>query len=257
MPQRAPIEHKAWLLASLVAGISFWLAKDASLVLPLKMAWKGAGVALLAGYAVANDRNSAARAIALVMALGALGDVLIEWKLEAGAAAFLVGHLCAMALYFRNWRPKITFSQRLLASLVVPAAMFIAGLCAPAGQRIPVLVYAFCVSGMAASAWTSRFPRYRTGIGAMWVPGPRPGFDGLGAGARPEAATGAGTKRSRDRALTVSATGEGAPAAPSGFAPSSHGGGRHFGGMECRWGARGASACGSWRPAGGGRLGRR
>ena len=167
MPQRAPIEHKAWLLASLVAGISFWLAKDASLVLPLKMAWKGAGVALLAGYAVANDRNSATRAIALVMALGALGDVLIEWKLEAGAAAFLVGHLCAMALYFRNWRPKITFSQRLLASLVVPAAMFIAGLCAPAGQRIPVLVYAFCVSGMAASAWTSRFPRYRTGIGAM------------------------------------------------------------------------------------------
>ena len=167
MPQRVPIEHKAWLLASLIAGMSFWLAKDTALAMPLKMAWKGTGVALLAGYAAVSSRSSAARVIALVMALGALGDVLIEWRLEAGGAAFLAGHLCAMALYFRNWRPRISFSQRLLASLVVPASMFIAGLCAPPGQRLPVMIYAFFVGGMAASAWTSRFPRYRTGIGAM------------------------------------------------------------------------------------------
>jgi uncharacterized membrane protein YhhN len=167
MPKRALIEQRPWLLASLMAGISFFFFKDSHLPGLYQMAWKGAGVALLAVWAFVRHPSRDARQIGVVMALGALGDVLIEVSLEAGAVAFLAGHAVAMWLYLRNWRPNITFSQRLLASLVVPVSVFVAVVSSPPAQQTVTAIYAFFVSGMAASAWTSRFPRYRTGIGAM------------------------------------------------------------------------------------------
>ena len=167
MPKRALIEQWPWLLASLVAGISFFFVKDSHFPGLYQMAWKGAGVALLALYALLKGHEGDARQIALVMALGAMGDVLLEIDQTVGAAAFLAGHVVAMWLYLRNWRPNITFSQRLLASLVVPISVFVAAVCSPPAQQMATAIYAFFVAGMAASAWTSRFPRYRTGIGAM------------------------------------------------------------------------------------------
>ena len=167
MPERAPIEHRAWLAASLLAGISFYFAKDAALRAPAFIVWKGAGVALLAVWALLHPRNREVLLVALVMTLGAAGDMLLEWNQTAGGAAFLLGHVVAMWLYLRNWRPNITPSQRLLASLVVPVSVFVAAVCSRPAQQSATAIYAFFVAGMAASAWTSRFPRYRTGIGAM------------------------------------------------------------------------------------------
>lgn len=167
MPRRALIERRPWLLASLVAGISYYFISDVGLPGLWTMLWKGAGVAFLAVYALVRAPGFDGRLLAAVMVLGAAGDMAIEIDLRAGAACFLVGHVLAMVLYFRNWRPRITISQRLLASLVVPLGVFIAVMLAPREQMILVAIYAFFVSGMAASAWTSRFPRYRTGIGAM------------------------------------------------------------------------------------------
>ena len=167
MPERAPIEHRAWLAASLLAGISFYFVKDAHLPAPAFIVWKGAGVALLAVWALLHPRSREVLLVALVMALGAAGDMLLEWNQTAGGAAFLLGHVVAMWLYLRNWRPNITPSQRLLASLVVPVSVFVAAVCSRPAQQLATAIYAFFVAGMAASAWTSRFPRYRTGIGAM------------------------------------------------------------------------------------------
>ena len=167
MPHRALIEQRPWLLASLVAGISFYFVAGSHLPGLYQIAWKGAGVALLAVWASVRHPGSEARQIGMVMAFGALGDMLLEVSLEAGAAAFMVGHVLAMRLYLSNWRPNITFSQRLLASLVVPVSVFVAAMCSTPAQQAVTAIYAFFVSGMAASAWTSRFPRYRTGIGAM------------------------------------------------------------------------------------------
>lgn len=167
MPKRALIEQRPWLLASLVAGISYYFVQNSHLPGLYQIAWKGAGVALLAVWAFVRHPGTDARQIGVVMVFGALGDMLIEVSLEAGAAAFLVGHVVAMWLYLRNWRPNITFSQRLLASLVVPVSVFVAVVSSPPAQQTVTAIYAFFVSGMAASAWTSRFPRYRTGIGAM------------------------------------------------------------------------------------------
>jgi len=154
--------------AALVAGATYygayWLAVTGSTA----VAWKGSGVALIALWCALQARSADGWLIAAVMAFGSLGDVLLETSgLTIGALAFVAGHVLAMVLYFRNWRPHITFSQRLLAVLVVPLSVFIAAMLVGPKDMAPIAVYTFFVSGMAASAWTSRFPRYRTGIGAM------------------------------------------------------------------------------------------
>jgi uncharacterized membrane protein YhhN len=164
MPKRALIEQRPWLLASLIAGISFYFVKDSALPGIQMMAWKGAGVALLAVYALVRHSGADSRQIAAVMGFGALGDVLIELWLEVGAAAFLVGHLIAIHLYWRHRRTVLSLSQKLagLALLILTPLI---------GWRIAgsplVAIYALGLGAMAAAAWTSSFPRYRVGIGAV------------------------------------------------------------------------------------------
>jgi len=161
-------ELTRWVFgAAVLAGASYFLASRLGLQPALDIAWKVAGVGLLAVWCALHARSADGWLIAAVMAFGAIGDMLIEWRLEAGAAAFIVGHVIAMGLYFRNWRPRISFSQRLLAALVVPASVFIAATIVPPDIMTRIAIYTFFVGGMAASAWTSRFPRYRAGIGAM------------------------------------------------------------------------------------------
>ena len=77
MPRRALVERRPWLLASLILGISYFFAKDSAVPGLYLVAWKGAGVALLAVYALLQGVGRDGRLLAGVMALGALGDVLI------------------------------------------------------------------------------------------------------------------------------------------------------------------------------------
>jgi len=153
--------------AAALAGASYFLATRLGLPPAAEIAWKGTGVGLLAVWCGLHARSTDGWLLAAVMAFGAIGDMLIEWRLEAGAGAFSVGHIVAMVLYYRNWRPRISFSQRLVAAFVVPTAVFIAVTVVPPVAMTGIAIYTFLVGGMAASAWTSRFPRYRTGIGAM------------------------------------------------------------------------------------------
>jgi uncharacterized membrane protein YhhN len=152
-------------LAAVLAGLSYAWVVASGYEGGASIAWKGAGVALLAVYAGLSARDADGWLIALVMAFGAAGDVLLETHgTTVGAAAFIGGHNLAMLLYLRNWRPHITLSQRMLAALVVPASVFIGY---SLTGDVMVALYSFFVGAMAASAWTSRFPRYRVGIGAM------------------------------------------------------------------------------------------
>jgi uncharacterized membrane protein YhhN len=159
---------RAVFWAAIGAGTSYYFAHRLGVSGTVIVVWKGAGVALLAVWCAMQARSLDGWLIAAVMAFGALGDVLLETAgLTTGAVAFVAGHVLAMVLYFRNGRPRLTFSQRLLAALVVPLSVFIATTLVAANNMVPIAVYTFFVAGMAASAWTSRFPRYRTGIGAM------------------------------------------------------------------------------------------
>ncbi len=159
---------RAVFAGALVVGASYCIVPVLGLAGPLIVVWKGASVALLALWCAMQARSRDGWLVAAVMVFGALGDVLLETAgMTAGAAAFVAGHLLAMLLYFRNWRSRLTFSQRLLAALVVPLSVFIAASLVSPEDIIPIAVYAFFVGGMAASAWTSRFSRYRVGLGAM------------------------------------------------------------------------------------------
>ena len=168
MPRRALIEHRPWLLASLAFGISYFFVKDSAVPGLYLMVWKGAGVALLAIYAGLRGKGVDGKLLAGVMALGALGDVLIEIDTGAGGAAFFAGHIVAIWLYARHRRQVVTSSQKLAAVALLIATPVIAYLL-PADRAAawPLALYALALGGMAGMAWTSAFPRYRVGIGAL------------------------------------------------------------------------------------------
>ncbi len=150
--------------AALIAGASYLYVVLTGLHAPWAIAWKGAGVGLLALYAVMTARSADGWLIAAVMALGALGDVLLDISFMAGAIAFAAGHVVAMGLYRRNQRAHLTGSQKALGIAALIGVPLISWLLT---QKPEVAFYALLLGGMAATAWTSRFPRYRTGLGAM------------------------------------------------------------------------------------------
>lgn len=157
-----------WWLA-LAGGISFMIAVVQRLEGPPIWAWKTTGVAFLALWAAANARERGGWLIAAALGFGSLGDWMLDARgLVAGAAAFAVGHLIAIILYLTNRRARTTPSQRLLGWLTIPATLTIVwAMLSPAPGWWHAAAYSLFVAAMAAAAWTSRFPRYRTGIGAM------------------------------------------------------------------------------------------
>jgi len=159
----------AVLVAAIAGGVSYLAAGPLDLSPLVEVAWKGSGVGLLALYATLRARTGDGWLLAAVMAFGALGDVLLNLAgLIVGAVAFLIGHLFAITLYLRNRRPRLTRSQALLALVLVPATVIIAWLLPSDRAGAPgIALYATVLSLMAAAAWTSRFPRFVVGLGAV------------------------------------------------------------------------------------------
>jgi len=158
------------LIAALLAGISYYLASRFMEPSALLTVWKGAGVGLLAVWAAMQARSFDGALLAMVMALGATGDVLLEViGTVEGGMAFMAGHLIAITLYFRNRRLQTSFSQKLLAILLVPIVIWLAWIF-PADRSVAsgIALYAAPLALMAALAWTSRFSRFTVGIGAMF-----------------------------------------------------------------------------------------
>lgn len=165
------LAHKRpWLLASLLAGLSFpatWL------LLPIEgsffaIIWKMAAVGFLVPFALRRHHEGEFVPLAIMLAFYALGDGLIEFNMIAGALAFAAGHLVGIWLYFRHRRVGPTFSQKLLAVailLLTPAIAF--GLPLTPEEGIQVAAYSIILAAMAAMAWSSNFPRYRVGMGAV------------------------------------------------------------------------------------------
>jgi uncharacterized membrane protein YhhN len=153
------------LITAVVAGVSYLWPVIGGGVGAGIIAWKGAGVALLAVYAALLARNADGWLIAAVMAFGAAGDVLLDAvDLNFGAAAFATGHLVAIVLYSRNRRAMTTLSQKLAGAALAIGTPLIAYQL----TNLPeVVVYSGTLGIMAGAAWLSRFPRYRAGIGAV------------------------------------------------------------------------------------------
>ncbi|MFM5931185.1 MAG: lysoplasmalogenase family protein [Novosphingobium sp.] len=156
------------VLASIVAAVGFYLLRTPGPLPTALVVLKGTGVGLLAILALIYGEGRYGGPLTGIMLLGALGDVLIEYDLIAGAAAFLVGHLLALAFYLRNGRANPAPSQKLLA-LAIVVIVPILGWWMPSDRSMALVTftYALALALMAAAAWMSRFSRYRVGIGAV------------------------------------------------------------------------------------------
>jgi uncharacterized membrane protein YhhN len=157
-----------WLVGiSLVFGLSYPLLWD-HLPTAMDMAWKGAGVGLLALAAALRGGSGDGRLLALVLALGAIGDVLLEISLAAGAAAFAAGHVVAIILYRRNRRSESDQKDMAIAALILLAAAVVPGLLLQGREEaLPFVAYALLLGAMTACAWLSRFPRWLVALGAL------------------------------------------------------------------------------------------
>lgn len=169
MTGRALAERRPWLLASLVFGISYGFIAGGPVPGLYQIAWKGAGVGLLAVYAWLHHPSRDAHRIALVMALGALGDIVLEVAFTAGAAAFLAGHLVAIALYLQHRRGRAVrpLDKGIAIALAVGVPVLAWLLPADRAMALQVALYALPLGEMAAAAWLSAFPRGRVGAGAL------------------------------------------------------------------------------------------
>lgn len=145
-------------LLALLFGVVHFVADRLGAPTPFDVLSKGACVALLALWAALQARGADGWLIALAIALGALGDVLLETHgLTVGALAFLAGHLVSVALHLRNRvRPPVV---AVLAAFAVPAASWLLA------WDYGVAAYALGLGAMAGTALCSRFPL--VGIGAL------------------------------------------------------------------------------------------
>lgn len=168
MRRYALIEQRPWLLASLTASISYFFFRDNPVPGAYLIVWKGAAVAFLAVYAGIRARTADGWLIAVFLGFGAAGDMALEIDMVAGGALFALGHLMAIALFVRNLRSKRTGSQTLAGLALLIGSPAIAALMTIPDPRWPLAAgYTTIVGAMAATAWLSRFPRYRVGLGAV------------------------------------------------------------------------------------------
>ncbi len=165
MAKQALIEHRPWLLFSIVSACAFYVLADN----PIGEIWlillKGCAVGSLAVYAMRRaSRGLDAAIFVLVLTLAAAADMVLELDFAAGGALFFASHLMAILFYLRNRREVTTSSQNLLAFALLIATPLVSYMLS---LRADIALYSAGLGAMAAAAWISRFPRYRVGIGAV------------------------------------------------------------------------------------------
>lgn len=169
MVRRALIDRRPWLLASIVAAVTWWALAESDYVPGLFLiVWKAIPLACLAIYAFQRHLGPDGTILSGVMAIAAISDAMTELQYVAAGTLMAFSLLLAIWLYMRNRRAQASGSQLALAGvlvLLVPGATWM--LLAGEGGRLLVTGYALLLAIMAATAWTSRFSRYRVGLGAM------------------------------------------------------------------------------------------
>ena len=120
---------------------------------------KGSGVTLLA-LAALQIKAGGGRWLAAIMALGALGDMLLAMPghFIAGIASFGAGHVVAMLFYCRHLRP-LRAREGALAGALLAYGLIMPLVLQPPGLPVGLaMAYAVLLTGMASSLWLSRFP---------------------------------------------------------------------------------------------------
>lgn len=162
------IAGRALLMLSVAAGVAYpWL--DGGLGVVGATVLKGLGVGLLALAALQGRVEPGNRWLAAILGLGALGDVLLNLPglFFAGAGAFAIGHVVAMACYNARRRPAPTAATRAGAAALIAYGLAMPWAVSPAGTPVGALMlYSVLLCGMAATLLLSRLPRLAV-IGAL------------------------------------------------------------------------------------------
>ncbi len=161
--------RRPFLFLSLIIAIAYPISFYVNMPDPVMIAWKIAAVGGLALYALRNHSHGNFLILAAFLTFYALGDGLVELKLIWGAAAFAIGHIIAIYLFSRHRRPQLSPSQKtlvLVIPIIVPSIAYTI-VRSPTEVGFDAALYSFLLSLMAAMAWSSAFPRYRTGLGAI------------------------------------------------------------------------------------------
>ena len=168
MSRRALAEKRPLLLLSLAAALAFYYLRFTGFPGLYLMAVKGAAVGLLALYAFLRHSGPDVRLLGWALGAAALGDVAMELDHVAGGLCFALFHLFAIVLFRRHRRESLTTSQAWVAGVTFCLTPLIAWVLPSDREGAwQVGLYALILGAMAASAWTSSFPRYRVGAGAM------------------------------------------------------------------------------------------
>ncbi|MXO64421.1 lysoplasmalogenase family protein [Altericroceibacterium endophyticum] len=167
MPKRALYEKRPYLLASFAAALAFYYLRAGPVPELYLIPVKGAAVGLLALYAFMRHHSPDSRLLVWVMALAAVGDMAFEVDSETAAWLYFGSHLFALGLYLRNRRPVLSTSQKACAASLLLLLPAICAVLALPGSRFSAALYGLTMGAMAATAWTSVFPRYRVGAGAV------------------------------------------------------------------------------------------
>lgn len=164
MPKRALAEHRPWLLAAIAAASAYFFLEDARIGGVFIILLKGLGPAMLAVYALSRHGSGDAKLLAAIMGVSSLADMALELWFALGGGLFFLAHVLAVVLYFRNRRSTPAASQLAASAALLIATPVIAWLLT---QEPGVALYSAGLGAMAAAAWSSRFPRYRVGTGAI------------------------------------------------------------------------------------------
>lgn len=170
MPKRALYEKRPYLLAAFVAALAYYYLRAG----PWPELWfiplKGAALVLLALYAFMRHSGRGARLVAVMMLIAAAGEMILEFDGAAGHVIYLGYHIAALVLYLRYRREMLTASQKLTAATLLvmpPLILSMAG--GEVGGGFMLVAYGLVAGAMAAGAWSSSFPRYRVGVGAVLI----------------------------------------------------------------------------------------
>ena len=168
MPKRALIEHRPYLLLSLLFAVTYFFVMDGKVGGIWLALWKGAGVGFLAIYALHRASGRDGLLIAIFLALCALADIVLEFSFLGGGGLFALAHIVAIGLYLLNRRERTSASQKAAGLALLVGTPLIAALFTyPLDNWELAAAYALVVGAMGGAAWTSNFPRYRVGIGAV------------------------------------------------------------------------------------------
>lgn len=169
MPNRALIDRRPWLLASMVLAVAWIALQDSRMPGLYLLVLKAAPLALLAVYAVLRHRGNDTRTLAVMLGLEAIGSALLYMVPVIGLNALLFAYLAGLGLFLTHRRAVMDGGRRasaLALTLGTPLLCFFAA--QRAGVGVPLFL-GLALGGMAASAWISTFPRSRVGLGAALI----------------------------------------------------------------------------------------